>query len=57
MKAYKIKPKSSLSRVFNYKLGYLDDVNVLIYIDARPHLQLKTRPRGCIFSHVRPFSE
>jgi hypothetical protein len=38
-------PKTGLDRVFNFKLGCFDDVHVLIYADARPHLQLKTRPR------------
>jgi len=27
------------------KLGCFDDVHVLIFVDARPHLQLKTQPR------------
>jgi hypothetical protein len=38
-------PKTSLGRVFNFKLGCFDDVWVLIYADACPHLWLKTRPR------------
>jgi hypothetical protein len=38
-------PKTGLGRVFNFKLGCLDDVRVVIYADARQHLQLKTRPR------------
>jgi len=38
-------PKTGLGRVFNFKLGCLDDVHVVIYADARQHLQLKTRPR------------
>jgi hypothetical protein len=31
-------PKTGLGRVFNFKLGCLDDVHVLIYADARSHL-------------------
>jgi hypothetical protein len=31
-------PKTCLGRVFNYKLGCFNDVNVLIYVDAGPHL-------------------
>jgi hypothetical protein len=38
-------PKTGLGWVFNFKLGCFDDVRVLIYADARPHLQLKTRAR------------
>jgi hypothetical protein len=38
-------PKTCLGRVFNNKLGCLDDVHVLIYMDASSHQQLKTRPR------------
>ncbi len=38
-------PKTYLGRVFNYKLGRFNDVNVFVYVDARPHLQLKTQPR------------
>jgi hypothetical protein len=38
-------PKTGLGRVLNFKLGCLDDVHVVIYADARPHLQLKIRPR------------
>jgi hypothetical protein len=34
-------PKTGLGRVFNCKLGCVDDVRVLIYADTRPHLQLK----------------
>jgi hypothetical protein len=38
-------PKTCLGQVFNYKLSCLDDVHVLIYMEARPHLQLKMWPR------------
>jgi hypothetical protein len=38
-----------LGLAFNYKLGRFNDVNVFAYVDTRPHLQLKTRPR---FSRV-----
>jgi hypothetical protein len=31
-------PKTCLGQVFNYKLGCFDDMHVLIYVDARPHL-------------------
>jgi hypothetical protein len=31
-------PKTCLGRVFNYKLGCFDDMHVLIYVDAHPHL-------------------
>ncbi len=31
--------------VFNYKLGCFGYVHVLNYVDAHPHLKLKTRPR------------
>ncbi len=34
-----------MGRVFNFKLGCFDDEYLLIYMDARPHLYLKTRPR------------
>jgi hypothetical protein len=37
--------KTGLGRVFDFKLGCFDDVQVLIYVDACPHLWLKTRPR------------
>jgi hypothetical protein len=37
--------KTCLGQVFNYKLGCFDDVHILIYVDSRPHLWLKTRPR------------
>jgi hypothetical protein len=37
--------KTCLGRVFNYKLGCFDDVHVFISVEARPQLQLKTRPR------------
>ncbi len=43
MKANGRKPKSCLGRVFNYKLGCFDNVHVFIYVDARPHLYLKTQ--------------
>jgi hypothetical protein len=31
-------PKTCLGQVFIDKLGCFDDVHVLIYVDARPHL-------------------
>ncbi len=34
-----------MGRIFNFKLGCFDDVCVLIYADAHPHLYLKTWPR------------
>jgi hypothetical protein len=37
--------KTCLGRVFNYKLSCFNDVNVFVYVDACPHLQLKTWPR------------
>ncbi len=37
-KANRREPKTCLSRVFNYKLGCFDDVQALIYVDARPRL-------------------
>jgi hypothetical protein len=37
-------PKTCLGRVFNNKLGCFDDAHVPVYVDARPHLYLKTRP-------------
>ncbi len=37
--------KTSLGQVFNFELGCFDDVRLLIYVDARPHLKLKTQPR------------
>jgi len=49
LKANGREAKTCLGQVFNYELGCLDDVHVLIYMDARPHLQLKTWPR---FSRV-----
>jgi hypothetical protein len=30
--------KTGLGRVFNFKLGFVDDVHVFIYADAYPHL-------------------
>jgi hypothetical protein len=44
-KANGIDPISCLGRVFVYKLGCFDDMRVVIYMDARPHLELKTQPR------------
>jgi len=38
VKANGREPKICLGWVFNYKLGCFDDVHVLIYVDARPHL-------------------
>jgi len=37
-KANGIEPNTGLGRVFNFKLGCFDDVHVLIYADACPHL-------------------
>jgi hypothetical protein len=34
-----------LGRVLNFKLDCFDDEYLLIYVDARPHIKLKTRPR------------
>jgi hypothetical protein len=31
-------PKTGLARVFYFKLGCFDDVPVLFYVNARPHL-------------------
>ncbi len=31
-------PKTCLGQVFSYKLGCFDDVQVLICVDAHPHL-------------------
>jgi hypothetical protein len=50
MKANGREPKTGVGRVFNIELGCFDDVSVLIYADARPHLRLKTRPRSSPFS-------
>ncbi len=33
-------PKTCLGRVFNYKVGSYDDVHILIYVDACPHLYM-----------------
>ncbi len=44
-KANRREPKTGLGQVFNFKLGCFDDVRLLIYADARPHLKLKTQPR------------
>ncbi len=44
-KANRREPRTCLCRVFNYKLGRFGDVRGLIYVVARPHLQLKIRPR------------
>jgi hypothetical protein len=44
-KANRREPKTYLGRVFNNKLGCFDDVHELIYVDARPDLKLKTRPK------------
>ncbi len=38
-------PETCLGRIFNYKLGCFDDEQVLIYLDARPYLMLKTQSR------------
>jgi hypothetical protein len=45
MKAIGREPKTGFGRVFNFKLGCLDDVRVLVYSDACPHLLLKTGSR------------
>jgi hypothetical protein len=37
-KANGTEPKTCLGRVFKYKLSCFDDVHVLIYADAHPHL-------------------
>jgi hypothetical protein len=37
-KASRREPKTTLGQVFNYKLGCFDDVPVIIYMDACPHL-------------------
>ncbi len=37
-KANGIEPKTSLGRVFNFKIDCFDDERVLIYTDTRPHL-------------------
>ncbi len=50
MKVNGRKPRSCLGQVFDYKLGCFDDVHVLIYVDARPRLLLKTLPRIGSFS-------
>jgi hypothetical protein len=38
-------PKSCLSRVFNFKLGCIVMYTIAQHIQARPSLELKTRPR------------
>jgi hypothetical protein len=38
MKANGREPKTGFGRVFNFKLGCFDDVCVLVYADACPHL-------------------
>jgi hypothetical protein len=38
VKARGSEPKTGLDRVFNFNLGCFDDVRVLIYEDACPHL-------------------
>jgi hypothetical protein len=45
IKANGREPKTGFGRVFNSKLGCFDDVRVLVYADACPHLLLKTRSR------------
>jgi hypothetical protein len=45
VKADAREPKTCLGQVFNSKFGRFDDVHVLNYVDACPHLFLKTRPR------------
>jgi hypothetical protein len=45
LKANGREPKTDLGQVFNYKLGCYDDEHVIMYTDAHPYLQLKTRPR------------
>jgi hypothetical protein len=37
-KADRREPKTCLGQVFSYKLGCFDDVHLLIYVDAHPHL-------------------
>jgi hypothetical protein len=45
VKANGREPKTCLGRVCNYKLGRFNYLNVFVYMNARPHLQLKTQPR------------
>ncbi len=47
--------KLVLGQVFNNKLGCFADVHVLIYVDARPHLYLKTRPGLVLLVRVCPY--
>ncbi len=56
VKANGREPKSCLGQVFNYKLGCFDGMHILICADARPHLELKTRPRFCPVSFVDGWS-
>jgi hypothetical protein len=51
-KAIGREPKTCLGRAFNYKLAeaVLKMCMKLIYVDARTHLYLKTRPRFCPIS-------
>ncbi len=44
-KAIGREPITCLGRVFNYKLGCFVDMYAFIYMDAHPHLELKTQPR------------
>ncbi len=39
-------PKTGLGQFFNYKFGCFDDVHVLIYADAHPHLQFIMPPES-----------
>ena len=44
-KANRREPKSCFGRVFNFKLGYFVMCTIARPIQARPSLELKTRPR------------
>jgi hypothetical protein len=46
-KAHGREPKSGLGQVFNIKLGYFAMYALAQHIQARPSLELKTRPRFC----------
>jgi hypothetical protein len=45
-----------MGRVFNYKLGCFNDVNVFVYVDARPDLQLKLGPGLVLLAKVCPWT-
>ncbi len=46
VKANGREPKSCLDRVFNFRLGRFDFTPIQNCVDARPLLELKTRPRS-----------